>query len=191
MDFSVVVPVRNRPTLIRKCVEGICGVDYPAKRFEVIVVDNGSTDHTAQAAREAGARVVIEPVANRSAARNRGAQESRAPWIVFIDSDCIPHPQWLQALKDARDGEFADQRVALLAGAVRDVAARTPVESYVAYRRWFDQTKYLAANGRFWRPFALTANLAVRRDVYLELGGLDRHRCRTTDQDLRPAGWGG
>ena len=173
MDLSVVIPVRNRPALVRQCVEGVLACDYPRERFEVIVVDNGSTDDTAGAARQAGARVIEEPVANRCLARNRGAGEAHAPWVAFIDSDCVPEPDWLARLAATIDALGPDSRVANIAGSVAAPPPRTPVEGYIELRGWFDQDKYVHQSGRFKRPFALTANLTVRRDVYLELGGLD------------------
>jgi glycosyltransferase involved in cell wall biosynthesis len=173
MDFSVVIPVRNRPELVRRCVEGVLSGSCPRDRYELIVVDNGSTDGTADAAREAGARVVSEPEPNRCLARNRGAEEARADWVAFIDSDCVPDHDWLDQVGKMAAGLNSDDRVALVPGAVHDVSPVSSVGKYVALRRWFDQKKYLEGKGNYTRPFALTANFTVRRDVYLELGGLD------------------
>jgi len=173
MGISVVIPVRNRPEFVRRCVEGIIGGACSREYFEVIVVDNGSTDDTAQAARQAGARVVSEPEPNRCRARNRGAEEAREEWIAFIDSDCVPDSDWLEQVRRVVDNLRPDEKVALVPGAVCDVRPGSSVEEFIAVRRWFDQEKYLEGRGNFTRPFALTANFTVRRDVYLELGGLD------------------
>jgi GT2 family glycosyltransferase len=206
--FSVIIPVRNRPGQLRRCLEGIVANSFVRERgddCEIIVVDNGSTDETpAVAAAFAGVRVVSEPIPNRCRARNRGAAEARGAWLVFIDSDCVAAPDWLARLAEAdldydHDYEHEHEhehehethrleslchnkksragcpchKVGLLAGAVLPAPPASPVEDFIARRRWIDQEKFLEPGRRFSPPFAATANLAVRRDVYLALGGLD------------------
>ena len=174
MNFSVVIPVRNRPEEIRRCLAGLRAMDAPVDEYEIIVVDNGSTDETARAAAEAGARVLSEPAPNRCRARNLGAREAKGEWIAFLDSDCVPDPNWLSSLERVIQQIGPDVgRVAAVAGMIRPSQPRTTVEAYISRRRWIDQEKFLAPGRRFSPPFAATANLAVRRDVYLELGGLD------------------
>ncbi len=174
--FSVVIPVRNRPAEIRRCVWGVRTCEYPEDRYEIIVVDNGSTDRTATEAERAGAWVVREPVANRCRARNLGVAAARGRWIVFLDSDCVPARGWLAALGravEAVESDGAGDRIAALAGPVRPAPPTTTVEAYIARRRWIDQEKFLAEGRRYSPPFAATANLTVRRDLYRGLGGLD------------------
>ncbi|MEN6626727.1 MAG: glycosyltransferase [Candidatus Sumerlaeia bacterium] len=173
MEISVVIPVRNRPEQIRRAVEGVLACDLPRDEYELIVVDNGSTDDTAAAAAEAGARVVSEPVPNRCRARNRGAEAARGRWIAFIDSDCVPEPGWLGAMARAAAEATCEPKRALIAGAVLPAPPASPVEAYIAKRRWVDQEKFMQPGRRFSPPFAATANLMVRRDVYFALNGLD------------------
>lgn len=179
MELSVAIPVRNRPAELRRCLEGLAAQDFAPEWYEVIVVDNGSTDDTARVAQECGARsglalrVVSEPEPNRCRARNRGAAEARAPWVAFLDSDCVPEPGWLCELAQTIRNLNPEERVAAIAGPVHAAPPVTTVEAYIARRRWIDQEKFLTPGRRFSPPFAATANLAVRRDVYLELGGLD------------------
>jgi GT2 family glycosyltransferase len=204
MEISVVIPVRNRPAEVARAVRAALASAAAAglgpDRAEVVVVDNGSTDATPAAAAEAGARVVSEPEPSRTRARNRGAREASGRWIAFLDSDCEPDAGWLGALAESiasaeRAGDAA--RVRAIAGRIVDGPAASPVVAYLTARRWFDQEKYLDRSGAksFAPRFALTANLAVRRDVYLELGGLDPdlvHAVEDADFCLRlaDAGWG-
>lgn len=173
MDFSVVIPVYNRPEAVARCVRAILAGDFPRERYEVIVVDSGSTDDTPRASAEAGARVVVEGALNRCHSRNRGAAEAKAPWVAFIDSDCIPDSGWLAKLAAFVERLGPEERVAAVAGAVGPTPAQTTVEEYIDRRRWLDQEKFLSPGRRYSLPFAAMANLMVRRDVYLELGGLD------------------
>ena len=174
MEFSVIIPVLNRPAALRAAIRGVRANDYPADSHELIVVDNGSTDDTARVARNLRAHVISEPRPNRCRARNRGASEAQGAWLVFIDSDCVPAPDWLARLHETIATLRPDEPVGLIAGAVQAAAPENPVEAYIEKRRWIDQEKFLAPGRRFSPPFAATANLAIRRDLYLELGGLDQ-----------------
>lgn len=171
-QLAVIVPVRNRPGEIRRCLEGV-RASAGQHLIELIVVDNGSTDDTAAVAAACGVHVVSEPVPNRCNARNRGAREAAAPWLAFLDSDCVPNPQWIPALLAAIALLPPESPTTLIAGPVLAAPPATTVEAYITERRWIDQEKFLTPGRRFSPPFAATANLAVRRDVYLALGGLD------------------
>lgn len=173
MEISVVIPVRNRPEGIRRAIEGVFACGYDRSAFELIVIDNGSTDETARVAAEAGARVIHEPIPNRCRARNRGAEAASGKWLAFIDSDCVPEPNWLSALLRATGEAAANPRRGLVAGPILPAPPKSTVDAYIAQRKWVDQEKFLSPGRRYSPPFAATANLAVRRDVYLELGGLD------------------
>jgi len=173
MEFSIVIPVRNRPDALRRVLSGIRDAAPPAAPFEVLVVDNGSTDSTARVAEAFDARLLHEPVPNRCRARNLGAREALGRWVVFIDSDCVPRPDWLQKLERAIAACPPAERVGMVAGRILAAPAPSPVGQYIDHRKWIDQEKFLTPGRRYHSPFAATANLAVRREVYLELGGLD------------------
>ena len=94
MKVSVVVPAFNEERLladslrsIRSAMEVFTQIGW---RSELIVCDNNSTDRTAEIAREAGARVVFEPLNQIARARNAGARQASGDWIVFVDADSTP-----------------------------------------------------------------------------------------------------
>lgn len=95
---SVIIPVWNDPDRLRICLEALERQTLDKDRFEVIVVDNGSTDHTPDVARGfAGVTVLCEPKVGSYAARNTGLKHARGALIAFTDADCIPEPEWLEA----------------------------------------------------------------------------------------------
>src|SRR5439155_12779705 len=94
---SVVIPVRDGAASLPPLLDALAAQTLRREEFEVIVVDNASTDGTADVARAAGARVVSEAIANRSRARNAGFAAAQTDLIAFTDGDCVPDPRWLEA----------------------------------------------------------------------------------------------
>ena len=70
MLFSIIIPAKNEEHNIGKCLDSILAVDFQLERFEVIVVDNGSTDRTVQVSKTKGATVYFEPELTISGLRN-------------------------------------------------------------------------------------------------------------------------
>jgi len=105
-SFSVAICTRNRAALLPGTVRAVLEQDYPKDRYEVLVVDNGSTDDTASVAARLGEeatvpfRVVVEPQLGVSAARNRAAREAALDFVAYVDDDTIPGPNWLKALNE-------------------------------------------------------------------------------------------
>ncbi len=94
---SVLVCTYNGSRTIRECCEGLMKLDYPD--YEVIVVDDGSTDETASIALEYGFRVIrTEENRGLSSARNAGLQVATGEIVAFIDDDACPDPHWLTYL---------------------------------------------------------------------------------------------
>lgn len=93
MHISFIIPAFNEAQLIEQCLHSIASsvADNSAYgyTYEVIVVDNNSTDKTAQLATRAGAQVVFEPVNHIARARTAGANAAQGDWLVFMDADCL------------------------------------------------------------------------------------------------------
>ncbi|HZS34840.1 MAG TPA: glycosyltransferase, partial [Methylomirabilota bacterium] len=97
--ISVVVCSYNGSRTIRECLEGLLRLDYPS--FEVIVVDDGSTDATPAIAREYGFRVLSTPNRGLSHARNLGWRTAAGEIVAYLDDDAFPDPHWLRYLAAA------------------------------------------------------------------------------------------
>lgn len=98
-SISVVIPAFNEEEYLPACLRSLQKQTF--KDFEVIVVDNNSTDNTAEIARSFGARVVVEKVQGMTPARERGYKEAKADIIARTDADTIVLPDWLATVYKA------------------------------------------------------------------------------------------
>ncbi len=96
MHLSIVIPAFNEARLIQGSVQSVATAIAENQKFgftsEIIVVDNNSTDHTAELARQAGATVVFEPINQIGRARNAGAAQAIGEWLLFLDADSLLSP---------------------------------------------------------------------------------------------------
>lgn len=156
VKVSVVIPTRDRPGLLRRCLAALG--DGP----EAIVVDDGSADResVAAVAAAAGARLVRLEGRGAAAARNAGVAAARGEVVCFTDDDCVPAPGWSTALA-----------APILAGAARISAGRTETApgASAADRAWLAIAAALedaGADPRSPSPgFAISCNLAARADL--------------------------
>jgi GT2 family glycosyltransferase len=103
---SVVVCTFNGARTLRECLDGVCAVDYPD--FEVIVVNDGSTDETATIATGYPVRLITTENHGLSSARNTGFAAATGEIVAYIDDDARPDPHWLQYLVHTfLDGDWA------------------------------------------------------------------------------------
>lgn len=164
---SVIIPVWNSPADIRRCLAAIGRQTLPRDRFEILVVDNGSTDDTAEAARAVPGVIVLQETRPGSyAARNCALAEARGVYVAFTDADCLPSPEWLETAVRAAQ---AHPRFGVLAGRI-DLfdEARPEGRTFGDYERLFSFPQSFAERGN-----CATANWVSRRVVFETLGGFD------------------
>jgi len=152
---SVIIPARNAAAMIEQTLAALAA-QSPFVDHEVLVVDDASTDATAEIAAACGARVITGSGAGPAAARNLGAASAAADVLAFTDADCVPDPAWLDGLMRA----FADG-AELVQGRVLPPEGVTigPYDRYIAV---------VAEYGLY-----ETANLALRRELFAGLGGFE------------------
>lgn len=115
--ISVVFPTRNRAALLSAALDSLTRQTLPVDRFEVLVVDNGSTDATPEVAqafqeRLGNLRYFLAPRPGLHVGRHRGMQEARGDVLVFADDDIEALPTWLAAIETV----FSDSQVAMAGG---------------------------------------------------------------------------
>jgi glycosyltransferase involved in cell wall biosynthesis len=101
-DISVVVPFYNPGHHLERCAVGLLRQSYPSSRYEIIMVDNNSTDRSTEIVqRYPEVRLLLEPKQGAYAARNRGVAAAEGHIIAFTDADCVPAPDWLEQMDAA------------------------------------------------------------------------------------------
>jgi glycosyltransferase involved in cell wall biosynthesis len=177
-DTSVVVCTYNRAALLREALRSLFAQKVQNLNYEIVVIDNNSVDDTPATVESLKAespvplRYFRETQQGNAYARNAGVEQSAAPIIAFLDDDCIADENWLTTIKSAFD---RDPELAFVGGRVLPVWERDP-PSWLNTSHWAPLalldygTEEREIKGQ--TPLGLlTANIAVRKEVFEELGG--------------------
>jgi glycosyltransferase involved in cell wall biosynthesis len=187
---TVVVPTYNRAASLARLLDALGDCDVPPGGSEVIVVDDGSTDGTADVVRRSriGARYVRQDNRGPAAARNTGWRLARSPLVAFTDDDTVPDRGWLV---DLMDELRARPDLAAVGGTVLPMR-RSFLADFVQIERLVGH----GVNGEDGEVrFLVTANAAWRVDALLAVGGFDERfpiaAGEDTDMSLRMIALGG
>lgn len=176
-SVSVIVPAYNAQDTIDECVCSLLKLRYPAELLELQVVDNASTDGTAQALRRYGERIVVTQERRRgpAAARNAGVRRTAAHVVAFTDADCTVEPDWLAQLV----APLEDPRVGIAGGTI---LARRPANEVARFGEAIhDHRKAIEL---YRPPYVIGMSWASRRAVIRALRGFDERFRRVQDVDL-------
>ncbi|MGF1497670.1 MAG: glycosyltransferase [Elainellaceae cyanobacterium] len=185
--LSVIIPIYNGEADLPDLVSCLWGQTYPAAQVEYLLVDNNSGDRTftqlqtfAEQSRARGITLTSLQEANIQssyAARNAGVRAARGQILAFTDADCRPQSNWLERLVQP----FANPAVGLVAGEVLAFPSRNLLETYADRQATLSQTHTLAHP---FRPYGQTANLAVRRQAFIQAGLFRPYLTTGGDADL-------
>ena len=164
--FSVIVPFLNERRLLPECIQALENQTLDRSRFELIFVDNGSSDGSAEiVARSPQITILRETERDPYLARNRGIAAARGAYLAFLDADCIPNGDWLQTFWT----EIQNSDPAIVMGYV----AYPNRDSFFlrCYEEFYDQKlKHLMRRGLKRHFFGHAGNMVIRADVFRELG---------------------
>ncbi|NDJ52426.1 MAG: glycosyltransferase [Chloroflexi bacterium] len=168
IQVSVVIPTYNRVADLQDCLAALEQQTLPLDQFEVIVVDDGSPDHTADYLKQKATDTPLNlrPITQRNqgpaAARNTGIEAAQGDLIVFTDDDCVPAPDWLHNLVVALP---PDERCAGVGGLI------TRYKDSLIGRYIDEKTLMLPLMERGQLLFLVTANALYRKRCLQEVNG--------------------
>ncbi len=167
MNVSVVIPAYNCAETVGACIESLLSQDYPGGSYEIIVIDNNSSDATASVVEDYAVKLAFEKERQSpGAARNRGISLAQYGLIAFIDSDCLAEPGWLSNLI----APFGDPGVGLVGGRIKSqVPASGLVETFLTRVKYTSADQYASSE-----PMGLpSGNVAYRRECLQKIGMFD------------------
>lgn len=169
--FSIIVPTYNRPQQLRRCLESLARLDYPRHRYEVILVDDGSSTPLASIIEPFQQSIDIQYIRKQNSgpasARNAGAAVARGRYLAFLDDDCQPTEEWLRVLENHFD-RYPDR---LLGGITLNTI---PDDLFAVTSHAIMEMVYSFFNpdGGEARFFA-SNNMALSTDLFRDLSGFD------------------
>ncbi|MDC0335581.1 glycosyltransferase family 2 protein [Pseudodesulfovibrio sp.] len=176
MKISLIIPVYNAADHLEECLKAVTSQDYPD--YEVVVVDDCSTDNSREIVGKYPVRVVVMPVnSGASAARNAGVQEAKADYLVLVDSDVVLAPDSLTRLKQSHD---LRPDMAIIVGVYSENSAHLGVVS--DYKNL--DLVYRGASSEELKKYAASYCISLYKNTYLEAGGFDETLTGATAEDI-------
>ena len=157
--------MHNTAEHLERCIAALQAQDYPRDQFEILMVDNNSTDGSAGIlARAGGVRALSERKQGSYAARNRALRDASGDVLAFTDSDCAPDPGWLRAI----DRAFEDPGVQVVLGCRRPGRDIGLIRLLADYENKKDEHVFASHAAESYYGF--TNNMGVRRDTFRKYG---------------------
>ena len=181
IDLSVIITTRNRASLLRKALFSITKQSFPSDQFEVIVVDNGSTDETVEVCEDykpklPGFQRVYDERPGLHVGRHLGLKHAKGEILVYADDDIEAFPTWLEGIAES----FQDPEVALVGGKILPKYETEPPD-------WIEKLWNNNECGRMLGWYSLLdfgeevkeispllvwgCNFSIRKNVLIEAGG--------------------
>ncbi len=166
---SIVIPVRDQPVDLAECLVSLSELDYPPDLREIIVVDDGSKKDISRIITLANIRIVrLEESQGPAAARNIGVKQAGGDILAFLDADCIAGENWLKEIAPF----FLAATVGAVGGRVEGYYEKSFLDRYETTSSSLNMGNRIIIEGKSSSTFYVpTANLLVRRDVFMSTGG--------------------
>jgi len=180
--FSIIIPTYERPLQLATCLQALTRQNYPAEKFEVVVVDDGGAQSLENIIEEFDGRLDLKSLRQQNTgpagARNYGASHARGEFLAFTDDDCAPDRDWLRALSSY----FNKTPDRLTGGRTLNALSLNPYSEtsqliievvYEHFNRDPNEARFFASN-----------NLAVSAQRFHEMGGFNRSFTTSEDREF-------
>jgi cellulose synthase/poly-beta-1,6-N-acetylglucosamine synthase-like glycosyltransferase len=188
--ISIVVAARNEEKNIGKCLQSLLGQTYPADKYEIIIVDDGSTDETSSIVKSFSERFTnvrllslmfdsTQKIGRKPIALAKGIAQANGEIILTTDADCLVPSQWIEIMAN-----HFEEGVVLVAGPVAERDSNTffAKMEQLEFLGLITTAAGLIGSGR---PIICNgANLAYRKDAFIATGGYSENSTSTDDETL-------
>ena len=169
VKVSVIVPVWNDERRVVKCINALKHQQFVPEAYEIIIIDNGSTDRTFEEIQGIEGITVLQELKPGSyAARNKGLSVAKGHYVAFTDSDCVPDKNWLASLIECAETQ---RDIGVVAGDVSFFKDDAEIidDASLAYESFFSMNQEDYAR----KGVCITANWLSKKATLLELGGFN------------------
>ncbi len=178
MLISVVICAYNEEKRIGKSIEAIQEQDFPKEDFEIVVVNNASTDQTAELAKSYGVRVVYEKEKGIAHARQKGSEEARGEIIAFTDADTHVPNHWLKTIAQAFQ---KDEKLVGFGGVFRINSGSFMSRLVINHGEY---PLYLLAKIITGKWLLVGNNMAYKKSAFEKTGGYNTNLSQGEDTDI-------
>lgn len=178
IKYSLIIATYNRLPELRELIDSVAALDFPRDRFELVISDDGSTDGTRafieQSSLPFSVRYLFQENKGPGEARNHGMREASGTYFLFIDSDCILPPDYLQRVDDHLQREPLDA----FGGPDDCHPDFPPLLKAINY----SMTSFLGTGGTRGSRKAVTKfyprsfNMGIHRKIFADIGGMNKLR---------------
>jgi len=175
IKYSVIIPVYNAEAIIARTLEALLAQEC-GEPFEVITVDDGSTDYTAEILAKYPIKLLRKSNGGPASARNLGVKNASGEIILFLDSDCVPEPGWLQAMT----APFRQPEIAGVKGRYitrqKSLTARFVQLEFAERYRMLEKLPFI--------DFVDSYSAAFRKTAFFQVGGFDESFPKADNEDV-------
>lgn len=165
MKISVIVPAYNAQKTIHQSIEALLAQEYPKEHYEVIIIDDGSSDGTADVVKAYPVKYLHQRNQGPATARNAGAREAQGEIILFTDSDCVPFANWIAEMVKP----FENKEVVAVKGAYKNKQKSMVARfAQLEFEERFEMLKKAESI-----DMVDTYSAGYRKDIFLQMGGFD------------------
>ena len=175
VTISVIVPAYNAQKTISQTIRSLVEQDY-SEKYEIIVIDDGSTDQTADLIRSFPNVIYVhQPNAGPATARNHGARLAKGRYLAFTDSDCVPHKDWLSQLLQG----FMKDDIAVVMGSY-GIVNKENFLAYCIYKEIVFRHDHLLPDF----PIVFGSyNFCIKKEVFDQVGGFSTSYRHASGED--------
>ncbi len=170
--ISVMIPAYNEEKNLGRCLTALKNQNFPKENYEILVVNNASTDKTGEIAKKMGVRLVEEKRKGYGYALKKGFAEARADLVAVTDADTVAPPDWLSKIYQA----FAKDKQVVMVGGRTVLRPAFPLAL-------ISQVVLNLVSGCLFRVFP-GYTMAFRKEAYQKVGGVDTRFNFNIDTDL-------